>query len=827
MSWSGPLPPEQERVALLHTSRLLEVAEPSPAFAACVRLAAAQTASPLAAIYLIGAHCVQLLVGIGAMPKRQSREPSLHAQALQHDTVWQVPDTGELPLPAQLPAHAWPRAYAGHPLIVEGLTLGVLCVMDNEARHWSEAEMASLSDVACTVNALLAAEVNHQRSRRMEARVRTANLAGHDWMWETDKDSRLVWVSSSMVQHLGLDPKFEIGSKGIDFYEPLPGEEYAAQWDQFREARARHEPFSNLLGQRITPRGRVIVSLSGLPVFDHQGNFMGYRGSNRDVTQQVQTEMEIRRVQAQLLSQQAELKESEARLSAVLQALPDLWFVLDESNVYIDGHQTHPLLIRPISELRSCVIGDELPSDVAALQRAAIERVRATGKLQRLEYELQTSDGVLRHFEARLVPMGQKQILFVARDITPIRVAELTLRAKQAAEAANAAKNTFVSRMSHEIRTPLNAISGFAQLLQHQLPKSSHSTEQLGYVRHILDACEHLTALVNDVLDLQQIEAGYLRCATEALSLSDTVERGLGMLTPMAQRQGVSLRSDIAPGCIVEADRQRLRQVLMNVGSNAVKYNCRGGEVRFTVDPPANGHLTLHIEDTGAGMTEAQLSRLFQPFERLGKEMSNIEGSGLGLIITRSLVEAMGGQLQVHSRLGVGTRVSITLKQGVSTPGSIAASAAHAAPSSTTSPPLAVQPAEDWLDREPLRVLYVEDNHINAMLFEEALRPYYQLSLSVADDGQTGLALASQLQPEVLVLDAHLPDMDGVALLKALRALPSLSDVPAYMCSADAMPQDIARAKDAGFTGYWTKPIDTRQITQELTQLAQKKNSTP
>ena len=827
MSWSGPLTPEHARVALLQATRLLEATETPPAFAALVRLVAAQTASPQAAIHLIDAHCVQLLAGVGALPRRQSREHALSAQALQHNGPWQTHDTRELARPPHLPADAWPAAYAGHPLIVEGHTLGVLCVMDTEPRQWDVDQMAGMADVACAASALLTAELNRQRARRMDARVRTASLAGHDWLWETDRDSRLVWVSSSMVQHLGLDPEYEIGCKGVDFYEPLPGKEYAEQWDQFREARARREPFSNVLGQRVTPRGRVIISLSGLPVFDRQGNFMGYRGSNRDVTRQVQTEMEMRCVQQQLLSQQAELRESEARLSAVLHALPDIWFVLDESNTYVDGHDAHPLLIRPIEELRHQTIGHELPIEVASLQQAAIDRVRQAGQPQQLEYKLRTNDGVLRHFEARLVPMGKKQILFVSRDITPVKEAEHTLRDKQAAETANAAKSAFVSRMSHEIRTPLNAISGFAQLLQHQLPPSRHSEGQLSYVSHILDACEHLTSLVNDALDLQKIEGGYLQCLNEEMSLSEIVERGVSMLGPLASRHHVTLLPEIALGCTVRADRQRLSQVVMNLGSNAIKYNAPGGLVRFTVETPNSGQLALHIEDTGPGMSEAQLTRLFQPFERLGKELSNIEGSGLGLIITRSLVEAMGGKLQIHSRPGVGTRVSITLQRGAQARASKTASDSDErlpAGSPTQQP---MQPTSDWQDQTPLQVLYVEDNRINAMLFEEALRPYAELALTVVEDGQAAIDVAHQRAPEVLVLDAHLPDMDGLALLKALRDVPELATVPAYMCSADAMPEDIARAKAAGFSGYWTKPIDIRQITTELTQLAHQKKTSP
>ena len=827
MSLPGATTPEQTRVALLQATRLLEKSERLPAFAALARLAASQTSSPLVAIHLIDAHSVQMLAGVGNLPKRQSREGALSTQALRQEGPWQISDVQQQAHATQGTAQAAPAAYAGHPLIVEGHTLGVLCVMDTEVRQWDDAQMAGLADVACAVSALLLGELHQQRARRMEARVRTANLAGNDWMWETDSDNRLAWVSSSMVQHLGLDPEYEIGRKGVDFYQPLPGEEYAAQWDQFNEARALRKPFNNVLGQRTTPRGRVIISLSGVPVFDRQGHLMGYRGSNRDVTRQVQTEMAMRSAQQQLLSQTAELLKSESRLSAVLQALPDLWFVIDESNTYIDGHDAHPLLICSMDELRTRPLGHGLPPDVATQQLAALELVRHTGQPQRLEYALRTNDGVLRHFDAQLVPMCMKQILFVSRDITTIKDAERTLCEKQAAEAANAAKSEFVARMSHEIRTPLNAISGFAQLLQLEMQPSREGKGIQGYVGHILNACEHLGALVNDVLDLEKIESGCLQSVIEEFSLSDVVERGIGMLVPLATSQHITLLQEIAPGCVVRADRKRLSQVVMNLGSNAIKYSGPGGVVRFTVEPVDDAQLALHVEDTGPGMNESQLARLFQPFDRLGMEMSDIEGSGLGLIITRSLVETMGGELRIHSRPDVGTRVSIILQRG--TPVTTSDQIPEPEPPTAANGSLeqTMPHTSEVHDMTPLRVLYVEDNRINAMLFEEALRPYAQLALTIAGDGQAAIEMAPQTAPEVLVLDAHLPDMDGVALLKALRALPGLAAVPAYMCSADVMPEDMVRAKVAGFTGYWTKPIDIRRITTELTQLAHKKNITP
>jgi CheY-like chemotaxis protein len=246
--------------------------------------------------------------------------------------------------------------------------------------------------------------------------------------------------------------------------------------------------------------------------------------------------------------------------------------------------------------------------------------------------------------------------------------------------------------------------------------------------------------------------------------------------------------------------------VLLNVASNAIKYNHPGGTVRWRVQGPTDaGRVTLCVDDDGAGMSEEQMSRLFQPFERLGRETSTIEGTGLGLIIARSLVQAIGGKLAIESRAGLGTTASIELQ--VSEP-----AAAPVQPVATAAAPSAPS----------LRMLYVEDNRINAILFEEAMRMHGdRVELRVAEDGDQAMTVAQQWQPEVLVLDAHLPGISGFEVLRLLRTLPGLDTVPAYMCSADAMPDDVQRAYEAGFVGYWTKPINVSAVLADIEQCLQ------
>jgi signal transduction histidine kinase len=435
-------------------------------------------------------------------------------------------------------------------------------------------------------------------------------------------------------------------------------------------------------------------------------------------------------------------------------------------------------------------------------------------------------------------------------DITRLKQAERALIEKQSAETANAAKTEFLSRMSHEVRTPLNAIIGFAQLLQLQVVQdetagSSMVSGNQRYIHQILHASRHLMGLVNDVLDLQKVEAGVIHFKPEPVTLRDEVRQCLDMLAPLAERGRITLVNEVHEPWPLVLDRQRLQQVIMNITSNAIKYNQAGGSVRISAKALPDVLLELRVDDTGTGMSSRQLARLFQPFERLGRETTSTEGTGLGLIITRSLVEAMGGRMALRSELGLGTSVSLLLP--------LKAPAAEEPMATSTSirpvePPLPrldgaldanmhdldkndpvpesmpthAQPDQTDTVTRPLKVLYVEDNRINAMLFEEALRPYPQIALEIAEDGQMALSLARDLTPDVLVLDAHLPGMSGFDVLRALRKLPGLAEVPAYMCSADAMPEDIARAEAAGFTGYWTKPIDIVAVTTELCRLAQR-----
>jgi PAS domain S-box-containing protein len=454
---------------------------------------------------------------------------------------------------------------------------------------------------------------------------------------------------------------------------------------------------------------------------------------------------------------------------------------------------------------------DPLPAD-----RHPVSRVMANDRpLVNEIHTVRRPDGQQRWVALNAHPLQLRPeaqtfaVVLTFRDITQERSSEQALRDKQAAEMASHAKSEFLSRMSHEMRTPLNAVIGFAQLLNLN-PSGLDSATVRAYADHVLEAGQHLLALIDDVLDLQKIEEGALSLQLHPVDLHDAVTRTSELLMPLAQTAGVSFELAVPPATWVRADMQRLRQVLLNIGSNAIKYNHRGGTVRWRFDH-ADGRPSLCIEDTGPGMTDEQMARLFQPFERLGRETSTIEGTGLGLIIARSLVQAIGGRLSIASSAGAGTSVRIELQ----------AAAAPASASGRAEPVVAAAKAP------ALRMLYVEDNRINAILFEEAMRLHGDcVELRVAEDGDQAVLIAGSWHPEVLVLDAHLPGASGFDVLRLLRALPGLDNVPAYMCSADAMPDDVQRAYEAGFVGYWTKPINVGSVLADVEQCLQRSRGT-
>lgn len=393
----------------------------------------------------------------------------------------------------------------------------------------------------------------------------------------------------------------------------------------------------------------------------------------------------------------------------------------------------------------------------------------------------------------------------ITRDITDRRAAELALRsAREEAERASRAKSEFLSRMSHELRTPLNSILGFAQLLEMDSPVG-----QKAQVGHILRAGQHLLTLINEVLDIAKIEAGRLPLNIQPMSLAGALQEALTLVSPMAAEAGIQLQPlpTLAPDLGIVADRQRLTQVLLNLMSNAIKYNRVQGEVSIEVKVEGQ-HIGVSVCDSGNGIAEHHMGLLFKPFERLGAD-PNVEGSGLGLALSKSLLESMGGTLTVQSQPGVGSRFTLKLPfvrvQAVETLGVAVVDL----------PALRPAPAVSAIRG---KVLYVEDNLSSLALVETLLQRRPGIKLLSSMQGQLGLDLAAQHAPQLILLDVSLPDIDGLTVLQRLRRAAITRDTPVLMITADATDLTRLAMLDAGATAVLSKPINVPTFLAHLDQ---------
>jgi len=402
---------------------------------------------------------------------------------------------------------------------------------------------------------------------------------------------------------------------------------------------------------------------------------------------------------------------------------------------------------------------------------------------------------------------GQAFFIGIVRDISDQKLVEEALQAAMLeAERANQAKNEFLSRMSHELRTPLNVILGFGQLLEMENPRP----EQLEGVQHILQAGRHLLDLIDEVLNISRIEAGKLSLSIEVVLARELVEEAVALISPLAHKRGITLTLD-STFCDTHilADRQRLKQVLLNLLSNGVKYNRDGGTLDVACERREGSRLRISIRDSGAGLSTEQVNRLFVPFDRLGAENTSIEGTGLGLPLSKRLVEAMGGAIGLDSVVPQGTTFWIELPE------------AEAPPAGLASPPAAADLAALPVPTERKLILYVEDNLANLRLVERLLQLEPSTELISAMQGSIGIDLARQHRPNLIILDLHLPDIPGDQVLARLQADPATRDIPVVVASADSTPGRVRRLKERGARAYLTKPFDVREFLQLIREILQ------
>ncbi len=551
----------------------------------------------------------------------------------------------------------------------------------------------------------------------------------------------------------------------------------------------------------------AIVSVTALR--DDQDAIIGYLLIGTDNSARKQVEEEQKKLDQRLRDQQFYTR-------SLIESNIDALMTTDPAGIITD-------LNKQMEALTGCtrdeLIGAPFKNYFTDPERAeaAIKLVLREKKVTNYELTARARDGkttVVSYNATTFYDRDRKLqgVCAVARDVTERKRLDQALqeknvefeRATAAAEKANLAKSDFLSSMSHELRSPLNAILGFAQLMNSDSPPPTPS--QMASIDQILHAGWYLLELINEILDLAQIESGRLALSLEPTSLAEVMFECQAMIEPQGQKRGIRMtfpQFDIP--CFVNADRTRLKQVLINLLSNAIKYNQPNGTVVVDCTASTPERIRVSVKDTGAGLPPDMLAQLFQPFNRLGQERSTEEGTGIGLVMSKRVVELMGGVIGVESTVGLGSVFWFELNSAAAP--QLAVDGAE---------PAAIAPAQVQHSARRRTLLYVEDNPANLKLVEQLIARRPDMRLLSARDGNLGIQLARSERPQVILMDINLPGISGIEALKILREDPATAHIPVVALSANAMPRDIEKGLQAGFFRYLTKPIKVNEFMDTL-----------
>jgi len=575
----------------------------------------------------------------------------------------------------------------------------------------------------------------------------------------------------------------------------------------YKAARSIEDIYELTYIRKDGSRFPAVVSVTALR--DEEGAIIGYLLIGTDNTVRKQIESERTKLDQSL-------RDLQFYTRSLIEANLDPIVTTDPQGIITDvNKQMEALTGCTRDELIGAPIKGHFTDPARA--EASIRRVLVEGRITDYELTARARDGTetVVSYNATTFHDRDRRLLGVfagARDITERKRLDEVLEEKNAelecakivAEDANRAKSDFLSGMSHELRSPLNAILGFAQLMESETQAPSPSQKES--IEQILHAGWHLLALINEVLDLAKVESGKVTLAMESVSVAEVMSECESMVAGQARDRGIRMRFPaFETPLYVHADRTRLKQIILNLLSNAIKYNRDDGAVDVLCVPGSDGRVLISIRDTGAGLAPEKIAQLFQPFNRLGQEAGQQEGTGIGLVVAKQLVELMGGVIGVESVPGTGSEFWFEMVAG-------------AVPQDLTEEDEAASS-----ERTPARtgtrpgvVLYVEDNPVNLKLVEQLIARRPELELLSAATGYLGLELARAHRPDLILMDINLPDISGIEVLARLRADPTTTTIPVVAISANAMPQDIKRGLHAGFLRYLAKPIIVAQFMEML-----------
>jgi PAS domain S-box-containing protein len=681
---------------------------------------------------------------------------------------------------------------------------------------WFNLTMAVL--LGLSGSAFVRRSVRMQVTTEEEVRLRRESLQGildsaAEGLYGVDVDGRCTFINRSALRMLGYEEESELLGRGVHEIvhhsyadgSPRPANRspIAASYGEQRELHITSEVFWRKNGTSFP------VEYWSHPILKN-GKFNGAVATFFDISDKIEMQVALRQGEAAL-------REGEVRIAGLVDAVNDGVITIDgDERIVLFNRAAERLFGVPAEEALGSKVERFIPRTAQEAHGARRQELRfdyvETGRVRELFGR--RADGHEFPLEASLSRLNSEQgmlVTAVMRDVTDLQTARAEREALEALKASNQAKSEFLSRMSHELRTPLNAVLGFSQLIRMDAVRPPPA-EHVDQLRLIENAGLHLLALVNDVLDLSRVESGQMTVTLEPVDLRTSVEDALSMVVPLATSVGVTTwvaghdgdlvtrRTSDDEEVSVLADRVRLRQILVNLLSNAIKYNRAGGEVRVSWQV-CEGRCNVFITDDGFGIAPDKLERLFEPFNRLGAENSKVEGTGIGLVLSRRLVELMRGELRIESVLNEGTTASLTLDRS----------------EDEAEREMLVTPPSQHGDLDPsLHVLYAEDNEVNVEIVRQVMKFRPSVVFDTAETGASAFQKARMTRPNLILVDMHLGDMTGLELAQVLRDDPATAGIRLVALSADALPEQIAAAMAMGFEDYLTKPINFRELLSVL-----------
>ncbi|MDH5528123.1 MAG: PAS domain S-box protein [Nitrospirota bacterium] len=638
-----------------------------------------------------------------------------------------------------------------------------------------------------------------------DARYRALARSVPVGMFRTDADGECQYVNERWCQLTGMTPDQARGKGWSGAIHPDDRDRVFREWTEAARDKRRFRSEYRFL----TPNGTTTWVIGQASAeYDENGTVTGFAGSVTDITARVEAE--------------ERLLASEREMTAIVASLQDTVFRLSPDGVITwISPAARSLFDMPLVSLVGQPLSSFADADgILRLSKLAHGRNRLANHVV---FPIRRRDKVQRWVSVCAVPWRDPDgrdagILGSMRDITEQKLAEDAVansmeelerrvqertaelaEATREARAANQAKSIFLSRMSHELRTPLNAVLGFAQLAEAEAQSRDDSRGE-ETVREIIQAGNHLLELIDDVLDLSRIEAGELPLYPVDTDPVPLVESACMLVQPLADRYGVSVRPVQKPDtpAVIFADGARLRQIMVNLLSNAIKFNQPGGTVQVAMTL-SDGRLRMDVTDDGPGIPPTLQDRLFQPFERLGADTGPVDGTGIGLVIVRRLAEMMDGTVGCESHPGKGSRFWVEFP-AVATP--------DAVPVAGPACPITPQTAR----KTEHTVLYIEDNTQNTILMRRILETRNDLQVLFARDGASGIKTATDHCPDLILLDVHLPDMDGFKVFDALQSNDRTRHIPVVAVSADGFAETAEKGRKAGFSDYVTKPIEVNRF---------------